>query len=372
MKTDNRSALLAKCRSIAEKARDEQRELTPAEGTEINTSLDEVRRINATYEADAASKKILGQLDAMASGRIENDDSRRLAFTKGMAEQAAAKILAPDYSGQQKAIAPSGSVLVGQEFAPDPIPLGRVAQGLLDVLPVRQHESPEYAYIRQTATGRQSNAAVVASGAVKPTTVLGLEKISASLAVVAHLSEQINRFWLIDAPSVAAFIVAELQFGLRVALEAKVISDVNGTSGVQTQSFSTSVLQTLRKAVTKLEITGYSPAALLMHPTDFEGVELALSTQTAVEHLNLPFDAASRRLFGIPIATTVSETAGTVHLLGSGSVVVDTDTRGVSVDWSENSTADSFARNTIVARCEGRFGTSVPSPLGVVIADLAA
>ena len=219
MKTDNRPALLDKCRSIAEKAKREGRGLTAAEQTEIDSTLDEVRGLNGRAEserldaADAASKKILGQLDAMASGRIDNDDSRRLVFTKGMADQAAAKILAPDYSGQQKAIAPSGSVLVGQEFAPDPIPLGRVAQGLLDVLPVRQHESPEYAYIRQTATGRQSNAAVVASGAVKPTTVLGLEKISASLAVVAHLSEQINRFWLIDAPSVAAFIVAELQFG---------------------------------------------------------------------------------------------------------------------------------------------------------------
>ena len=89
------------------------------------------------------------------------------------------------------------------------------------------------------------------------------------------------------------------------------------------------MLQTLRKSVTKLEITGYAPAAILMHPTDFEGVELALSTVTAVEHLNLPFDAATRRLFGIPIATTVSETAGTAHLLGAGSVVVDTDTRGV-------------------------------------------
>jgi hypothetical protein len=55
-----------------------------------------------------------------------------------------------------------------------------------------------------------------------------------------------------------------------------------------------------------------------------------------------------------------------------GTVALDTDTRGISVDWSENSTADSFAKNMLVARCEGRFGTSVVSPLGVVIADLTA
>jgi len=109
-----------------------------------------------------------------------------------------------------------------------------------------------------------------------------------------------------------------------------------------------------------------------MHPTDFEGVELALSSVTAVEHLSLPFDAATRRLFGTPIVATVSEAAGVAHVIGVGTVVVDTDTRGISLDWSENATADSFAKNMIIARCEGRFGTSVLSPLGIVSADLTA
>ncbi len=47
-------------------------------------------------------------------------------------------------------------------------------------------------------------------------------------------------------------------------------------------------------------------------------------------------------------------------------------TQGVQVQWSETATADSFAKNQIIARCEGRFATSVYSPLGVVTADLTA
>ena len=51
-------------------------------------------------------------------------------------------------------------------------------------------------------------------------------------------------------------------------------------------------------------------------------------------------------------------------------VVLDVDSQGVQVQWSENSNAEDFARNLIRARVEGRFGTSVLSPLGVVIATL--
>ena len=73
----------------------------------------------------------------------------------------------------------------------------------------------------------------------------------------------------------------------------------------------------------------------------------------------------------MPIVATVSEAAGVGHVLASDAVVVDTDSQGVGVQWSENAGADTFARNQIVARCEGRYGTSVLSPLGVVKVALA-
>ena len=45
----------------------------------------------------------------------------------------------------------------------------------------------------------------------------------------------------------------------------------------------------------------------------------------AIEHLSLPYDPASRRLFGVPIVATVSEAAGVAHVLATDAVVVDTD-----------------------------------------------
>ena len=101
-------------------------------------------------------------------------------------------------------------------------------------------------------------------------------------------------------------------------MEAKVLADVNGTSGIQTQAYATSVLATLRKGVTKLEVAGYAASAYVLHPTDWEGVELALSSTNAVEHLSLPYDPATRRLLGVPVTTSNARAAGVGHVIATG------------------------------------------------------
>jgi hypothetical protein len=80
----------------------------------------------------------------------------------------------------------------------------------------------------------------------------------------------------------------EMTFGLLLGIGAKVLTEFNATIGVQTQAYSTSLLTTLRKGLTKLEVAGYTAASLILHPTDWEATELALSSVNAVEHLSLP------------------------------------------------------------------------------------
>ena len=89
------------------------------------------------------------------------------------------------------------------------------------------------------------------------------------------------------------------------------------------------MLATLRKGITRLEVAGYTAAAYVLHPTDWEGVELALTSTTAIEHLSLPYDPATRRLFGVLVTTTNAQAAGVGHVIAMGSVALDTDTRGV-------------------------------------------
>ena len=161
-------------------------------------------------------------------------------------------------------MAPSGATVVGQEFVRDPVALGQVAQSLLDVLPVKQHTTAEYAYLRQTV--RTNNAAVVAEGAVKPTSVYSVTRIEsrswssrtcprASRATGCSTTARWRRSWRTN-----------FSYGLQVAVEAKVLTDINATSGIQTQAYATSVLATLRKGLTKLETAGYAAGAIVLHP----------------------------------------------------------------------------------------------------------
>ena len=94
------------------------------------------------------------------------------------------------------------------------------------------------------------------------------DRVEQSLVVVAHLPEGIPRFWLLDNNALETFVEDELQYGLQAAVEAKILTDVNGTSGIQTQAYATSVLATPRKGLTKLEIAGYAAGSLVLDPMD--------------------------------------------------------------------------------------------------------
>lgn len=285
---------------------------------------------------------------------------RRLTFNRKMAEGLVSR----------KSLATSGAAVVGQEFRPDPIALGKPATGLLDVLPTVPHSQPLYAYLRQNT--RSNNAAVVADGNVKPTSTYGVTRIEQSLSVIAHLSEGIPHYWLSDNPTLTGFVQSELDYGLRKAVEAKVLADINATSGIVLQSWATSIPVTIRKAMTQLETSGYTAAAIVLHPNDFETIELALSSTNAVEHQGLPYDPAQRRLYGVPITTTIAQTASVGHVLADGAAAVDLDTMGVQLTWSETSNSDDWSKNLVRARLEGRYGTSVYVPGGVVKATLAS
>ena len=242
---------LDRASEIAAKADAENRAMTPEEkaifdpiianAKEINNALKQIR-VDEEVMAEAKSFSARVVVDSSASSAGGGLDGKRISF-KGMGAGVASKMVG-EYG--QKALAPSGAAVVAQHFAEDPIPLGRIATDLLDVLPVKAQPTAEYAFMRQGT--RTNNAEVVAEGAVKPTSVIGVTRVEQSLQVVAHLSEGVPRFWLVDNAAVEAFVDAELPYELGAALEAKIIADIAATSGIQAQAYSTSVLQTVRKA----------------------------------------------------------------------------------------------------------------------------
>lgn len=366
---DRADAESKKAREVAEKAAAEGREMNADEKAAYGLSMKSLNEILDAVKKTKADESVL--TDAQAFFRAVGDPvgkaGKQFSFRK-MAPEVVRKISA-DADGQ-KALATSGSVVVGQQFEETPLALGRPANSLLSVLPSRILGTPEFAYLRQSV--RTNNAAVVTEGATKPTSVYTTVRVEDKLDVVAHLSEGVPRYWFRDNDTLEQFIADELLYGLEKAVEALALADIDGTSGIQTQAYATSSLVTLRKTLTKLEVVGHVPSAFVMHANDWEAIELQLTADAAIAANGLPYDPITRRLYGVPVVVSLAQTEGVAHTLGEGSARLETDSDGVVVQWSETSNATDFAQNLVRARCEGRFATSVMRPLAVVKADLTS
>jgi HK97 family phage major capsid protein len=269
--------------------------------------------------------------------------------------------------GTKTGLAPTGAELVRQSFIEDPISLGKVAGRILDIIPVEQRPSPQYAYLR--ATVRDNQAEIVEEGALKPTSDLGLERVESSLEVLATLGTPTPKYWLSDSNALQAWVEGELAYMVEAAVENKIVTDVSDASGIQVQDWATNVVTTLRKAVTKLQSAGWTPSAFVINPLQWEEVSLALVSNTGLEHLGLQHDPVLQRLFGVPVVVSTSQPNGTGLLLGEGAVAMSTDTQGIDLQWSDGD--GGFERNLMTPRCEMRLQTDLYRPTAVVAITLA-
>ncbi len=185
-----------------------------------------------------------------------------------------------------------------------------------------------------------------------------------------------------------------MRLGLELALEGEILNGdgtgehmtrVASVSGSQAQAFDTDILVTARKAVTKLEKVGHlAGAGWLMHPDDWETFELLQGSESRFYYggPDNAVDPASRRLWGAPVVTSLSQTVGVTHLVDwQAATHLHVLEDGV-LDWLENMydkdalgsgvSASDFERNVIRFRFEGRFGLETLRPSAIVEVDLTA
>lgn len=377
------------------------RDFTDSELQEITRLPAEVKDLQERIKRNDDTAAVMDRLGLGSNGPDPDDpdadfEGFRPTGTKGYAaalarpgklsDQLAARMIKASTAAGAKALLPAGEVASPVPLQSDtPVEQGRVASSLLDVLPVLQNPTARFRYLRQVT--RTVAAAPVAAGALKPSSVIGVEPVDSDLMVVAHLSEPIDKYLLNDAPALSNFIAVELLYGLTRALEHQVLfgdgtaPNLDGlftTTGVQSQAFiadtggpTGSWLRTARAAITKLEAEGHAPAAFMVSAGDWERAETARVSTGALDLGNAPVDSAARRLWGVPAVVCQTASDGTAALLGEGAAALNTDTAGIEIRWSE-SMGDDFGRNRLRARCEGRFQMSVYRPRGVVVVDTAA
>lgn len=397
-----RREAIAKGQQITRAALAEQRNLTPAEGAEVDRALALLKELDADPEFRAqmlsvkADEALFAQLSA--AGPVEGTKApweRRpnpgLVVAAADGEKRFLRI-----DAKAAAVAPSGArgvkalLAEGSSASPKVLDGGIVAQGrpaasLLDVLPVIVSEaqgdggSPVYSYLRQVL--RTENAAPVAKGALKPTSAYGLTRIDSRLKVVAHVSEALDVYDLRDNAGLERFLQFEMAAGVASAITGQVLAgdgvgeNIEGlanVSGIITQAFAVDALTTIRKAMTSLELMGAAAAAVVMHPSTWEGLELTREDGATGGFLldSAPVDVAARRLWSTPVVAESRVPVGQAWVIGEGAVALRTDVSAVEFSWGL--VGDDFAKNQVRARAEIRADLEVIRPGAVVHAALTA
>jgi HK97 family phage major capsid protein len=281
-----------------------------------------------------------------------------------------------------------GSLAVSVPLNPVPVTLGRRTDFLRQLIPGSDAPNGQYSYMKQTV--RTNNAAVVAPGAVKPKSIYTLARVNDYTRTIAHMSEPLNRNDLADASLLQAFIDGELRYGLDLAIDVQILNgagtaEMTGItleSGIQLQAFATDIITTIRKSITKLEVSDLSADGIAMNPADWEKVELAaMAAYAAKDGMPTPVDSMRRSLFGVPVVSTNAMTAGSAIVGAWATSSEFYTTQDATIDWSEDSDdpdalgagvgAGDFERNLVRFRAEGRWNVAWTRPAGFVLATLA-
>lgn len=269
----------------------------------------------------------------------------------------------------------AGDLIIPQRVAGIITPNNRTLR-VRDLLPKGRTTSNAIEFVQES--GFTNSAAVVAEGASKPESSLSFELANAPVRTIAHwlrASKQI----LDDVPQLETYIDTRLRYGLELAEENELLAG-DGTGqhilGLipQATAFDRGRLRVgdtridvVRRAMTQLRLAEYSASAIIMHPTDWEEIELTKDDNGDYIWAN-PRGLLGPTLWGLPVLDSTSLSEGE-FLVGAFNVAAQLwDREDANVEISTED-ADNFTKNLVTIRAEERLALTVYRPESFVYGD---
>jgi HK97 family phage major capsid protein len=212
-----------------------------------------------------------------------------------------------------------------------------------------------------------NNVSQIAEGGQKPESALDWDEKTVQLRKLAHwipvTEEQVD-----DVPSLMNLIENDMSLMLRLQEETQLLygngSGENLTgflthANLQTQAFSTNNADTVLKAITKVNYTGFANVTgIIMNPANWETIRLLKGATNLDYVLGSPLIDVTPRLWGVPVIITPAITAGTA-LIGDF-VLYSTIWRknGIKIDVTD-SHSDFFIYDKLVIRAEERLALQI-------------
>ena len=253
-----------------------------------------------------------------------------------------------------------------------------------DLFPVRTTTAAVIEYFQMlgfttpgtTAVNAASTVAERVGGAFgqKPQSSFQFVGQQAPVRTLAHW-EAAHRNVLADEPQLRSIIDNELLYGLRLEEDDQILNGngvgenltgILNTSGVQTYAKASgpntdNKADAIRRAATLAFLAYYEPSGVVMHPDDWEDIELTKNAQgTYLMAMSMQVGAEAR-IWRMPIVDTPAIAAGTalVGAFGTGAQIYDREQASIRISEQH---ADFFVRNAIVILAEQRLALAVKRP----------
>lgn len=207
---------------------------------------------------------------------------------------------------------------------------------------------------------------------LKPKSTLTWESDQAPVRTIAHW-EAAHRNVLDDVPQLQATINNELLYGLQLEEDRQILSgsgandELKGllnTTGIQTyaQDATEQKSDALRRAATKAIIANYAPTGYVLHPYDWEDIELQKGSGDGQYMLvtNISIGAAAQ-VWRQPVVETPAIDEGTflTGAFGLGAQIYDRQQANIRIAEQH---ADFFVRNAVAILAEERIAMAVKRP----------
>lgn len=269
----------------------------------------------------------------------------------------------------------AGEIIIPQRVAGWVYPADRLLT-IRDLLPKGRTTSNAIEFVQET--GFTNSAAPVAEGAQKPESSLEFTMRTAPVRTIAHWL-QASKQVLDDIPQLESYINTRLTYGLKLVEEEQLLAgDGTGQNLLglipQATPFDKSRrkvgdtrIDIVRRAMTQLRLSQYQPDAVVLHPTDWEDIELQKNTQGSYIWAN-PRGLLGPTLWGLPVVESTSLAPGE-FLVGAFKIAAQIwDRDDVTVDVSLED-RDNFIKNMVTIRVEERLALVVYRPESFIFGD---
>lgn len=266
------------------------------------------------------------------------------------------------------------------------VPMQQRTARVRDLFPVQGTNAALIDFFR--VTGFTNAASVVperAGGvfALKPQSALAFVAVQAPVRTIANW-EVAHRNVLADEPQLQGIINNELLYGLRLHEDYQILQgtgtseDLLGilvTPGIQSYAQSSgpgtdNAADAIRRAATRSILAYYEPNGVVVHPYDWEGIELQKDSQNRYLITTQVAVGAQKTLWRMNVVDTpaIPQKTSLVGSFGLGAQLYDREQGTIRIAEQHS---DFFVRNAVVVLAEERLALAVKRPESFVKVTLS-